>query len=136
MDNEPREVSVNLGLAGKDGVLSFEIPDDPTEGSFRGRQDNSSGAQFSCKSLSTLMSELGWTRLDLLKIDIEGFEYEVIRDMLVKRLDVRQLCVEFHYGPAFGRSRTEMIKSILALRKAGYRLIHRIHQDHTFLRQT
>ena len=123
-----------IGLAGQDGVLSFQDPDDPVEGSFRGRQGSSSkGLQFKCKSLSTLMSELQWSRIDLLKIDIEGCEYAVIQELLEKQLPVRQMCVELHYGLQFGHTRGEMIRNILALRNAGYDLVHHIHRDHTFL---
>jgi len=123
-----------VGLAAQDGVLSFCEPSDPREGSFRGAETQTEGLKFQCKSLSTLMSELHWAHIDLLKIDIEGFEYTVIEDMLRKRLEVRQICVEFHYGPASGHTRDEMIRNVLALRRAGYELVHHHHQDHTFLR--
>ncbi|MGA2178485.1 MAG: FkbM family methyltransferase [Verrucomicrobiota bacterium] len=124
-----------IGLAGEDGQFDFREPEDPAEGSFLEGQDASSGGwQFTCKSLSTLMLELGWTQIDLLKMDIEGFEYAVIQDLLEKRLDVRQICLEFHYGAGFGHSRGNMIRAILALRRAGYDLIHCVHPDHTFLR--
>ena len=124
-----------VGLAGQDGVLSFKEPSDPQEGSFRDAGTQPADLQFRCKSLSTLMSELHWAHIDLLKIDIEGFEYDVIQDLLRKRLDVRQICVEFHYGRALGHTRREMIRKILALRSAGYDLVHHRHQDHTFLRR-
>lgn len=123
-----------VGLAGQDGALNFLAPSDSQEGSFRDAQTQPAGLQFRCKSLSTLMSELRWTHIDLLKIDIEGFEYAVIQDLLRRRLDVRQICVEFHYGRASGHTRLEMIRNILALRRAGYDLVHHRHQDHTFLR--
>jgi FkbM family methyltransferase len=122
------------GLAGRDGKLSFQNPADPAEGSFQ-RSDSAANWQFDCKSLATLMAELNWTRIELLKMDIEGSEYEVIHEMLVKRLDVRQLCVEFHYGPEFQHSRSEMIQTIFTLKKAGYDLVHHTCRDHTFLRR-
>jgi FkbM family methyltransferase len=122
------------GLAGRDDTLNFQNPANPTEGSFR-RSGSSTGLQFHCKSLSTIISELNWTRIDLLKMDIEGSEYEVIHEMLAKRLAVRQLCVEFHYGPEFQHNRSEMIQAVFALKKAGYDLIHHTSRDHTFLRR-
>ncbi len=125
-----------VGLAGKDGILNFAPPCDAAEGSFRGGQaDAAAGLQFPCRSLASLMREFGWRHIDLLKIDIEGCEYEVIQDILAQNLDVRQLCVEFHHGPAFGRARSEMVRALLSLRRAGYQLIHHVHQDHTFLRR-
>jgi FkbM family methyltransferase len=125
------------GLAGEDGVLSFQDPENAVEGSFREGPAGSAGAlQFECKSLSTLMAELKWPQIDLLKIDIEGFEYGVIQDLLRRNLKVRQICVEFHYAAGFGHTRMEMIRCILALRKAAYDLVHHVYQDHTFLHRS
>ncbi|PYI89389.1 MAG: hypothetical protein DME26_01395 [Verrucomicrobia bacterium] len=124
-----------VGLAGENGLLGFRDPRDPREGSFRDGQNQAGAVRLHCKSLLTTMSELRWTHIDLLKIDIEGFEYAVIQDLLRKRLDVLQLCVEFHYGLASGHTRQEMVRNILALRRAGYDLVHHRHQDHTFLRR-
>lgn len=125
-----------IGLAGREGVLNFLAPRDAREGSFRESPADVPGTlQFACKTLSGLVTQLSWTRIDLLKMDIEGFEYEVLRDLIANRIEVRQICVEFHYGPAFHHGRNEMVRAIFALRRAGYDLVHRIHQDHTFLRR-
>ena len=126
---------IPMGLARLDGFAGFHEPNDLNEGSFRAGKDVAAGTlRFPCKSLSTLMSEVGWQQIDLLKIDIEGSEYGVIQDILENNLDVAQICVEFHYGNSFGYTRNEMIGSIRALRRAGYHLVHHINRDHTFLR--
>ena len=47
-----------LGLAGQNGVLSFQEPTDPQEGSFRDNPARTPGGlHFPCKTLSTLMAE-------------------------------------------------------------------------------
>ncbi len=46
------------------------------------------------KRLKDVMQELGHTQLDLLKIDIEGAEYDVINTILDDKLDIKVLCVE------------------------------------------
>jgi FkbM family methyltransferase len=126
-----------LALAGQDGVLEFHLPSDPREGSFRKADGNTRGdVQFASKSLSTLMTEFSWPRIDLLKMDIEGAEFEVIDHLLAKGLEVRQICVEFHYGGHFTHSRGDMIRRILALRCAGFQLVHHIHGDHTFIHRS
>jgi FkbM family methyltransferase len=123
-----------VGLTGRDGTLNFAHPEDSMEGSFHAQPAGlSGGLQFNCKSLSTLMSELKWNQIDLLKFDIEGCEYDVIQDLLEKQLPVKQICAEFHYGLQFDHTRGEMIQKIMALRRGGYDLIHQIHRDHTFL---
>jgi FkbM family methyltransferase len=125
-----------IGLAGEDGPAWFQQPDDSSEGSFfRGPALTKDGCTFQCETLSTVMLKLGWDRIDLLKIDIEGFEYEVIHHMLRKQLKVRQICVEFHHGDRFGHGPSETIKAIVALHRAGYRLIHRTCWDHTLVKR-
>jgi len=124
-----------IGLGAKDGTFSFKDPLDAQEGSFIGVGAEGEGTlQFPCKTLPSLMSELGWTRIDLLKMDIEGFEYDIIGQILENRLDVKQICVEFHHREGYGHSRKQTISAILALRRAGYDLVFRTLWDHTFIR--
>jgi FkbM family methyltransferase len=47
-----------------------------------------------CKRLATLMGQLGHTRIDLLKLDIEGAEYEVLSSL--PRPQPACICVELH----------------------------------------
>ena len=73
------------------------------------------------RRLATLMEELGHAHVDLLKMDIEGAEYEVLEDILASGVDVRQLLVEFHHRfPQVGMGRTR--DAIRSLREAGYAL--------------
>jgi hypothetical protein len=66
---------------------------------------------------------MGHERIDVLKIDIEGGEYEAIDDLLASRLSVGQVLVEFHHHfPGVGLSRT--VRAVRALEEAGYLLFH------------
>lgn len=123
-----------IGLAGHDGELAFAEPADATEGSYRAAGEGTKSIRFPCERLSTAMAAQGWNHIDLLKMDIEGCEYDVLDDVLTEHLDVRQICVEFHHGPKFARGRMDTVRAILNLRRAGYRLVHRHHWDHTFIR--
>ncbi len=71
--------------------------------------------------LSSVASRLGHSRIDLLKMDIEGAEYEVLEGLLASPIKLGQLLVEFHHRfPAIGLEKTaDMIK---LLRKAGYKI--------------
>jgi hypothetical protein len=62
------------------------------------------------------MLELGHTRLDLLKLDIEGAESEVIDDLLVRGPLPKILCVEFDRPEPIRRMRTRLQR----LSDAGY----------------
>ena len=47
------------------------------------------------KRLSSIMSEMGHSRLDLLKIDIEGAEYKVVDSIISDGLDIDIICIEY-----------------------------------------
>src|SRR6202046_2406429 len=87
-----------------------------------------------CTSLAREMELHGHDFIDLLKIDIEGFEYEVLESCLSQRIPIHQICVEFHdFFPEIPKATTR--KMIHALRSQGFDLIHRHRHDHTFLRR-
>ncbi len=91
-----------------------------------------------CLTLDQIMEDLGFDRIDLLKMDIEGAEFAVIRTMLYrsnKKLP-KLILVEFHAG----KSRIEKVlkfKTLIhvwMLRFAGYSLIARRGWDFVFIR--
>jgi FkbM family methyltransferase len=89
---------------------------------------------FACTSLAREMEANGHDSIDLLKIDIEGFEYEVLESCLAERIRIKQICVEFHdFFPEIPKVKTQ--KMIRALESHGFELIHRHRHDHTFLRR-
>jgi FkbM family methyltransferase len=86
-----------------------------------------------CTNLAREMASNGHDSIDLLKIDIEGFEYEVLESCLAEHIPIRQLCVEFHdFFPEIPKAKTK--KMIRTLESCGFDLIHRHRHDHTFLR--
>ena|ERR1035437_352748 len=124
-----------VGLAGSCAKLTFASPLRAVEGSWYMQSSTAATIEMPCVDLRTLMRQNGHERIDLLKIDIEGAEYDVIDDMLRRRLRVRQVLVEFHHGhgnlPNIRRSHT--IRTILKMVAAGYRLLNQVGGDHTFL---
>lgn len=72
-------------------------------------------------TLASIAAKLGHDRLDLLKMDIEGAEYEVLDTLPDLAVKPRQLLVEFHHRFAgIGPART--VEAVKALRRLGYRL--------------
>jgi FkbM family methyltransferase len=118
-----------VGMAAETGVVEFSVPRDAGEGSYSVAQDDLEKVSFECWSLKTIMDKRGDTAIDLLKMDIEGFEYDIVEQMLDEGIRVRQLCVELHPWLKPGRTRP-LIKR---LRKARYRIIYKHHGDYTFL---
>jgi FkbM family methyltransferase len=87
-----------------------------------------------CTSLTREMEINGHNSIDLLKIDIEGFEYEVLENCLAEGIPIKQICVEFHdFFTDIPKIKTKNM--ILALHSHGFELIHRHRHDHTFLRR-
>lgn len=72
-------------------------------------------------TLSTIVRRLGHERVDLLKVDIEGSEYEVVASLIDSDLRPRQILVEFHHrfsGIPLDATR----RAVARLRDAGYGL--------------
>ena len=71
--------------------------------------------------LSSVADKLGHERIDLLKMDIEGAEYDVLEGLLASTIKPRQLLVEFHHRfKSIGLHKTEDI--VARLREAGYEI--------------
>lgn len=67
------------------------------------------------------MQELGHAHIDLLKMDIEGAEYDVIQDMYNSNIRPGQMLIEFHHRfPGIGISKTK--NATKCIKKMGYRL--------------
>jgi FkbM family methyltransferase len=118
-----------IGLADRNGSLPFSVPRRPTEGSYSVVQQGLDIVRFECLNLPTIMGENGHSTIDLLKMDIEGFEYDIIHQFLDQRIPVRQLCVELHGWLRPGQTR----KTIARLYREGYRIIHKNRGEYTFL---
>lgn len=114
------------GLADFDGTAPLYPPDDAVPDGFTMLNhafEIAGAGAVPVHRLTTIMELLGHTRIDLLKIDIEGMEYRVIRDLLADDVPVRQLVVEFHHrlsGVGFEKTRT----AIRALQEHGFRIFH------------
>jgi len=94
-----------VGLAGQDGDIAFGRPENSAEGSYRFVAGSGTKAlSFACRRLSTWLRERGVDKISLLKIDIEGLEYEVLPDLIAAGYQPRQIAVEFHhFMPGFSR---------------------------------
>ena len=71
------------------------------------------------RTVATLMADRGHLSIDLLKMDIEGFEYAVLDQMIESGLRPRCLLVEFHHFQQ--KRREETLKIVQRLKDAGYR---------------
>jgi FkbM family methyltransferase len=113
-----------IALSDKDGYLTFFSPEKEDDISHKAISGKGSKAiQVKCKKISTLMRERGHVFIDILKIDIEGFEYDVIENIISENIRPKQLLIEFHhFFPEFGNKKTEQM--ISTLERNGFRLFN------------
>jgi FkbM family methyltransferase len=125
------------GLASSDGTRRFFPPSNPADVSHSIVPRSTAGAvDIEVRSLATILRTLGHSRIDLLKIDIEGAEYDVIDDMLARRILPGQLLIEFHHGPAYGSlTLTDKERAVAGLLSSGYRIaaISDVGMEYSFI---
>lgn len=114
------------GIASNDKQEKFYVPANPDfiSHSKTPTTPESPFIMVEMKKLSTIMKELNHDKVDVLKMDIEGFEYEVIKNILEENLDVKQILVEFHHGMYAHIGLAETNQTVALLRKAGYQIFH------------
>jgi FkbM family methyltransferase len=104
------------GLAAHDGTVTFYAPRNPSHIShtiIEGAQGDDH-ITVPVKRLSTIMAELGHSHVDLLKMDIEGAEYDVVEDVVRSRAKITQLLIEYHHRFAqVGPSKTQASLDLL-----------------------
>lgn len=112
-----------IGISDQDEEASFFLPknDNNVSGSLLSHRqvDSTKKIKVLLKRLSTIIHELNIHRVDVLKIDIEGSEYRVLKDIMQERIFPLQICVEFHNE--FYKNGKELFKSsLIFLKDNGY----------------
>ncbi len=113
----------DIGLADYNGNANFQLPANPefVSGVFTQDTENAQIIEVKVKRLKTIMQQLGHSHIDLLKMDIEGAEYDVIESIIEDNLSIGQILVEFHHRfPEHGIHKTK--KSIRRLSEFGFQV--------------
>jgi len=122
---------VPKGVWSSETVLTFF-----SEGSDAGRIAQGESAENEIQINTTLLSSYLDREVDLLKLDIEGAEFEVLRECSSHLHNVKNIFVEFH---SFS-GREQLLSEILAiLKKAGFRVnisSPGLHSAHPFIKRT
>jgi FkbM family methyltransferase len=116
----------DYGIGGHDGNVIFRAPQDPSDVSYRVVPHGSLGValiEAPVQRLESILKNLGHQKIDVLKMDIEGAEYDVVEDLLSSQIPVKQLLVEFHHSwQEIGMKRTQ--EAVSALNQAGYKIFY------------
>jgi FkbM family methyltransferase len=132
-DEDPRYSGMRVAIAGEDGPLTLHGNADPDVGSVGPRIPGRAQESFTVagRSIASLQRELGDPAIDLLKMDIEGAEYDVLERLDLRAAGVRVLCCELHFNVPLSRA----LATVAAVRRQGYRPIACDDTDVTFLRE-
>lgn len=127
-----------FGLADKDTELKFYMPKNPAHVSCSTVNLQKTDEYFTaqCYRLTTLMSQQGDVEVDLLKMDIEGGEYVVIKDLLASNKLPNILLIEFDevHTPLDKYAGERIEAHISELVNAGMRCIAVEGSNATFIR--
>lgn len=114
----------NYGLAVEDGEALFYPPENPNHISCSvvpNERTKEKAYKVQMKRLSSILEEKSIVEIDLLKLDIEGAEYDVIPDMVRQGIQVKQLLLEIH-PDLFPDDRKKTKNLIRLLNDAGYKI--------------
>jgi len=116
------------GISIKKGSKSFYLPKESkhVSGSLKKifTVDQNNAVELDFDTLKNQMIKNNHQKIDLLKMDIEGSEYDVIDSILTDKIEIDQILVEFHpHLIQNGRSKTK--NSIKKLENIGYKCFAR-----------
>ena len=113
-----------FGIAAFDGTLNFYPPKKPGRMHFsQDRQKFNHPDQLTYPGqvfrLSTIVQRLGHSRVDVLKLDVEGTEFDCVPELLQSGIEIGQLLLEVHYNYPT-RSFSEGMSLMRQIQAAGF----------------
>lgn len=131
LEREPNFSFVPVGWAEQPGVIRFYAPADPDHASYSAvnLQGSSSWVDAPVDTVPACAERLQHTRVDILKMDIEGLAHTVVRSCLESPLEVGCFCVEFDQPS----STAELLRTVRRLSRRGYRVAKVEGWNYTFV---
>jgi len=125
----------DYGLYIKDTELKFYKPDNPeyVSHSLIKSMKSDDYIMVKVKKLKTIMQELNHTKIDLLKIDIEGCECDVLEQMIQDNIFPLYLSVDFDLARTNNNDNIQRCNNIIKLLiNNGYKLLKNLNYDCSF----
>lgn len=116
----PAEMEVfPIGIACMDGKQTFAMSAKEERGNYSTKARDSAGISCNVMRYSSILAMLKLQSVDILKLDIEGSEYDVIPEILDSHVRPNQLLVEFHHRVHHIHVK-ETLATVRKIRQAGY----------------
>lgn len=126
-----------LAVCSTDGSVTFHESRENESGSIRSDHTNVANDTITSYTVeavtpTTLISRVGAPEIDLLKLDIEGAEYDLLQGIDLKSLrPCRQIFVEFHHHAVDAYSEKDTQDIVDRFKRAGYNAYSL--DDHNYL---
>jgi FkbM family methyltransferase len=123
-----------FGLSAENGHMDFFPPAKASSTHFSPIDrygDTNNIVRAPVKDIDTIASELKHKEIDLLKLDIEGAEYEVIEALPKNRVAINQILIEFHHMYK-GVPISKTVDAISTLSNLGFELFNISQRTYEF----
>ncbi len=115
----------NYGISNKSGLADFYLPKNSEHVSGSLTVQNNINVMekvtVKMKSIEDIANELGHKHIDVLKMDIEGAEYDVVENILNSKISIAQILIEFH-DRFFIKEKLKSRQTIKKLNNYGYEI--------------
>ncbi len=132
--NQERLVFIPEGIAERDGKEYFYLPsnDEYVSGAIAFREGlKEHGIEVTVKSFGTIVKEIAIDDIDVLKMDIEGTEFDILPKLLDLKCNIDQILVETH--ERFYKDGNYKLNILLDdFYRHGYEIAHYDDNDFTF----
>lgn len=115
---EPRFTARQAAISTSDGPVRMQLSHDPQSQSVSvaGLYESDDYVELPGRTFASLMDEFGDEHIDLLKLDIEGGEYEVLPTLDLDAMGVRVFAVQLHHTASVRQAH----RLIIELGEQGY----------------
>ena len=114
------------GLSTYDGIANFSLPlDHGVSFTMSLEVESKQEANGEVCRFKTILNKLGHDKVHIVKLDIEGAEYDVIPELLQEKHGIEQLLVEFHHRMIKSKKGLKRTKETIKLiEDAGFSLFY------------
>ena len=129
------------GISNKTGSATFYLPvnENHVSGSLAETEvvSSSKKVEVPMKSFNDIIKELKHEKIDVLKMDIEGAEYDVLPDIMKQNISINQIQVEFHHR-LFSGGNKKTKDAVELLKNNGFDLyaISKTGEELSFVKRT